>query len=83
MNTDGTLDTTYNPNASSTVNALHLLPDDGVIAGGAFATVSGGAYSHLVKLFQQGSIDTRFSIPFTVGTAVFALHKDSEGNLLV
>ena len=42
FNTDGTLDQNFDPNANSIVNALVALPNDQVLAGGAFTTLQPG-----------------------------------------
>lgn len=40
LNTDGTLDSAFNPNANNTVNAVGLQADGSVLVGGAFTTLT-------------------------------------------
>jgi uncharacterized delta-60 repeat protein len=42
LNTDGSLDGSFDPGASNTVNALAILPNGTLLAGGDFATLGGG-----------------------------------------
>jgi uncharacterized delta-60 repeat protein len=68
FNTDGTLDQNYDPNANGMVNALVALPNDQVLAGGAFTTLQPGATgtvftrNNLARINSDGSVDPR-SIP--------------------
>ena len=50
LNSDGTLDMGFNPNANSGVRALALQPDGKIIAGGDFTTMSGLMRGRIARL---------------------------------
>jgi uncharacterized delta-60 repeat protein len=58
LNTDGTLDTSYNPDASSTVNAIAIQSDGKVVIGGGFTTVGGTTRNAIARLNTDGTLDT-------------------------
>ncbi len=65
INTDGSLDTVYDPNANDSISTLALFVDGKVIAGGAFTSVApngGGSYTrnYLLRLNTDGSLDQNF-----------------------
>ncbi len=63
LNSDGTLDSTYDPNANNTIFSLNVQSDGKLIANGAFTTVSGSAVSASVRLNTDGTIDTTYINP--------------------
>ena len=66
LNTDGTLDTVYNPTPSLTVNTLALQADGKVVAGGSFTGVqpNGGVdaftRSGIARFNTDGTLDQNF-----------------------
>lgn len=62
INSDGTLDTTFDPGpgANATVMALALRADGSVIAGGSFEQMGGTARNGIVRLLANGNVDTTF-----------------------
>ena len=63
LNTDGSLDTTFNPGsgANDQVNAIALQPDGKVIIGGFFTVVSTTITRRVARLNPNGSVDTSFN----------------------
>jgi uncharacterized delta-60 repeat protein len=62
FNPDGTLDTTFDPNANDTVYALAVQPDDQyILVGGSFSSVGGGTHYNLARLKTDGTADAAFS----------------------
>jgi uncharacterized delta-60 repeat protein len=64
LNTDGSLDLTFNPGTgcNGNVYAIALQSDGKIVLGGAFTTFSGGPRNGMVRLNANGSIDTGFTI---------------------
>lgn len=71
LNSDGTLDTTFDPNPNEAVNCLALLPDGSYLVGGAFTqfqpneaktTTTQTTYTtgYLAHINTDGSVDTSF-----------------------
>jgi len=62
LNTDGSLDATFNPGTgpSGPVLSLGWQPDGKVVVGGSFNSLSGVAANNLARLNADGSIDASF-----------------------
>jgi uncharacterized delta-60 repeat protein len=56
LNGDGTLDTTFSPNADGAVNAMELQPDGRLTVGGAFNSIGGQARFRLGRLDEISSV---------------------------
>lgn len=81
LNTDGTLDTTYNSNVTGTVNALAAMADGSAVVGGAFTAVGGVARSNLARVTPSGALDASFN-PNVTG-AVSALVVQPDGRIII
>ncbi len=57
INSNGTLDTTYDPNLSEQVRSLVLQPDGKLLVGGYFRYVSGQGRRNFVRLNPDSSLD--------------------------
>lgn len=65
FNNDGTLDTTWAPNAGGSVNDVLVMPNDEALVGGNFFTVNGNsAGKYLALVNATGGLDTSLSSPF-------------------
>jgi uncharacterized delta-60 repeat protein len=65
LNPDGSVDTTFDPGAGASVNALAIQPDGKILVGGTFTTLGGGAAgvatrNRIGRLNADGSLDTSF-----------------------
>ncbi|HVW20936.1 MAG TPA: delta-60 repeat domain-containing protein [Opitutaceae bacterium] len=87
LNSDGTLDTNFAPNPSSTVNCMALQRDGKIVIGGSFfqilpqGTASGAQVNHIARLNTDGSVDLLFD-PSTNGT-VQALVVQNDGKIVM
>ncbi|HEY0969004.1 MAG TPA: delta-60 repeat domain-containing protein [Opitutaceae bacterium] len=96
LNSDGTVDLSFNANANGTVYALVAAANDAVLAGGAFTavdnarplfvggeftTVGGLSVPRLARLNLDGNPDTGF-VP-NPNAAVQALAEQADGRVLV
>lgn len=87
LNTDGTLDTTYDPEPNNSVSALVLQPDGKLVAGGSFTSVQpNGASSAstrygIARFETDGKLDS--SLDAQVNGTVFALALQSDGSFIV
>ncbi|QBB69066.1 hypothetical protein ELE36_00980 [Pseudolysobacter antarcticus] len=86
LNTDGNVDTAFDPNASNTVTALALQPDGKLVLGGFFTSLSpnGGATtsrSRIARVNADGSLDTAFNP--SANSFVSALALQPDGKLLL
>jgi uncharacterized delta-60 repeat protein/uncharacterized repeat protein (TIGR01451 family) len=64
LNTDGTLDTGFDPGAGATnaVRALAIQLDGNVLVGGSFTSFNGYALNHIARLNINGQVDTSFNV---------------------
>ena len=84
INTDGTLDTTYNVGTgfSNEAYSVVIQSDDKTIVGGAFTTYSGSSVTRLVKINTNGTRDLTFN-PGTSNGNIFTLKLLNNDSLLV
>ena len=89
LNSDGTLDTTFNPGFGGvTVYAISLLNDGKIIIGGDFSSFNSvSGYNRIARLNSDGSIDTTFNpgsgVGNTTGEAVKAVAVQSDGKIII
>jgi uncharacterized delta-60 repeat protein len=87
LNSDGTLDTAFDPEASDVVDALALQGNGDVLIGGKFTTlqpnkaVSATSRAYLARLLSSGAVDPAFtaSLPGPVN----AIAVQPDGRILV
>jgi uncharacterized delta-60 repeat protein len=63
LNTDGTLDTTFDPGmgCDGAVSSLIVQTDGKVLVGGRFTTFGGASHSAVARLLPNGALDTGFT----------------------
>ena len=60
LNSDGSLDTGFDPNANNTVNGLAVQADGKILLVGSFDTVGGTTRNNIARLNSDGTLDTAF-----------------------
>ena len=85
LNSDGTLDTSFNPGtgAGAVVNAVVVQDDGKVIIGGDFVSVNGVARVRVARLNTDGSVDTSYGSTVGASAVVNALALQSDGKLII
>jgi uncharacterized delta-60 repeat protein len=84
LNTDGSLDATFQPSVNTNVTAIKVQPADGKILIGLAFTNTGGSGLHAVsRLHQNGSVDLSFTGGAGLDGIVNAIALDSGGKILV
>ncbi|MGC3957256.1 MAG: delta-60 repeat domain-containing protein [Verrucomicrobiota bacterium] len=86
LNTDGSLDTDFNPGTgfNSRVFSLALQTDGKIIVGGGFTTYnSQSGKQYLVRLNTNASLDTTFAIGTGPNASVYATALQSDGKILL
>jgi uncharacterized delta-60 repeat protein len=66
LNSDGTLDTVFNPNANALVSAIAIQPDGKIVVAGQFTSIGDAAFfgssrNYLARLNPDGSVDFGFN----------------------
>jgi uncharacterized delta-60 repeat protein len=84
LNTDGTVDTAFDPNANSTIAAVALLPDGKILVGGTFtafqpngATVQTGR-NRIARLNADGTVDGNFNVSVDDQVSLIAMQPDGK-----
>ena len=88
LNTDGTLDTAFNPVGANTFNsgtaALAVQSDGKILVGGYFTSFNGVARNGLVRLNSDGTVDTSFNATtLSSGSGTQAIAIQSDGKILI
>ena len=82
LNSDGTLDTSFDPAPDGDVYNIALQADGKILVAGGFDTLCGVAREMLGRLNANGTLDTAFS-PIVVGSVIDALAVQMDGKILV
>ena len=61
LNTDGSLDTSFNPRPDGIVNAIAVQSDGAIILGGSFINMGGVSRQYVARVAADGSLDTTFN----------------------
>jgi uncharacterized delta-60 repeat protein len=93
LNTDGTLDTSFNTGGTvgvtAAVQTAVIQPDGKIIIGGLFAAARGTTRNRIARLETDGTLDTSFNTGGTVGVAgattptVHAVALQPDGKIIV
>jgi uncharacterized delta-60 repeat protein len=84
LNSDGTLDTTYNPEVSGgAIYAASVLSDGRVVIAGEFTSVGGVNQSYVARLSSKGSYDTTETFNPQPNRPVYALAVQSNGQVII
>ena len=86
LNADGSLDTSFDPGCSGTINTLAVEADGKILVGGRFSTLGGGGTgtttrNGIGRLNADGSLDTSFDPGVNDWVNVLAVQAD--GKILV
>ncbi|MFN4181410.1 MAG: delta-60 repeat domain-containing protein, partial [Candidatus Paceibacteria bacterium] len=85
INTDGTLDTTFNPGqgADMTIITLALQKDGKILIGGNFTSYNGVSRNRIARINTDGTLDTTFNPGQGVNGEVRSISIQSDGKLIV
>jgi len=83
LNADGSLDSTFNCGAGSTVNDILLQPDGKVIVVGQFNSFEGAPRTSVARLFSNGTLDSSFNLTGLADGSILSAAIDADGKLLL
>jgi len=87
LNSNGTLDTTFGSTSgftgTKTVNDMILQSDGKILCGGEFTGYSGASSNNIIRLNNDGTIDTTFNVGTGFNGAVKTLARQSTENIIV
>jgi uncharacterized delta-60 repeat protein len=80
LNSDGTIDAVFNPNASSQVLSIAVQTDGKILAGGGFTTIGGQTRNHIARLdATTGAAD---SFDPNANSEVISIVVQADGKIL-
>jgi uncharacterized delta-60 repeat protein len=85
LNTDGTLDSTFNSGtgANVSVSKTSIQADGKIIIGGGFTTYNGVSRNRIARLNPDGSLDNTFDVGSGANDGVNPISIQSDGKILV
>ncbi|MBS0616924.1 MAG: hypothetical protein JSR44_01955, partial [Spirochaetes bacterium] len=84
LNSDATLDTSFNPGTVNGSITTYALQNDGkIIVGGAFTSYYGYAVNRIVRALADGSIDLAFNPGTGADNVVYATLVQSDGKIVI
>jgi uncharacterized delta-60 repeat protein len=83
LNSDGSLDSGFNPGANGPVLALALQRNGKILVGGAFTTLGGAPRNRLGRLLTDGTVDADFDTSSGADGVVYALAATADGKVAV
>ena len=88
LNTDGSVDNTFNVGSSFTGGAsavfdIKIQSDGKILAGGDFTSYNGNSANYIVRLNPNGSIDNTFVIGTGFDSTVLTIAIQTDGKILV
>ncbi len=85
LNSDGSLDTTFNPGsgAPGTVNACLLQPDGRALVAGSFSSFNAIPVNNIVRIDAAGVIDQTFDTGTGADRSISAIDLDTQGRVLI
>ena len=85
LNTDGTLDATFNPGtgADYTVMVVAIQNDGKIIIGGDFDSYNGTIRGRIARLNTDGTLDANFNIVLGASNSVLSIAIQSDGKIII
>ncbi len=86
LNTDGTLDTSFDPGTGADLNAINkieILSDGDIIICGGFYNYDGNSRNSIARINSDGSIDTDFDPGFGCNNTGEAIAVQTDGKILI
>jgi uncharacterized delta-60 repeat protein len=85
LNTDGSLDTTFNPGsgANDWVKSLAVQPDGKIIIGGQFTTMNDIPRNYITRLNGDGTLDATFASGSGADSIVWSVKVQADGKVLL
>lgn len=82
LNTDGSLDTSFNPNINGDVYSLAIQADGKIVVGGDFTAVGGSAQTNMARLNLDGTLDAGLVSTAGVNARVRVVAVQADGKVL-
>ncbi|HEX8738306.1 MAG TPA: FG-GAP-like repeat-containing protein [Pyrinomonadaceae bacterium] len=81
LNTDGTVDSTFNPIINAQLSAIAVQADGKILIGGFFSEVNGVARNRFARLNPDGSLDVPFNPILSANAGIFSIFVEPDGKI--
>lgn len=81
LNSDGSLDLSFNPGSTNSVDCITLQPDGKILVAGAFTFLAGQPRNHMARLNPDGTLDTAFNP--SANDTILSMTLQANGDILV
>lgn len=81
LNADGSLDSSFNPDANGDVGTIVVQSDGRILVGGSFTSIGGSTRNRIARLFVNGAVDTDFNPD--ANRTMRAIRVQSDGKFLL
>ena len=83
LNTDGTVDATFNPIINGQLSAIAVQPDGKILIGGFFSEVNSVARNRFARLNPDGSLDAAFNPILSANPLILTIFVESDGKIVI
>lgn len=85
LNTDGSLDTTFNPGTgfNAWANEVDIQADGKIIVGGVFTNFNGSTTNRIARLNTDGSLDNTFNTGAGFSGGIFTVDIQTDGKIIL
>ncbi|WP_163409217.1 T9SS type A sorting domain-containing protein [Flavobacterium ajazii] len=84
INTDGTLDSSFEPGSGfNSYNSIAVQTDGKILIGGYFTSYNGIARKHIARINSDGTLDTSFGSPVGLDSTVKEIVLQPDGKILI
>jgi len=83
LNTDGSLDTSFNSGANNYVETITVQADGKIIIGGQFSAFNGTARNGIARLNADGTLDTSFNPGSGANSYVYTSAVQADGKIII
>ncbi|MAX82308.1 MAG: hypothetical protein CL843_19290 [Crocinitomicaceae bacterium] len=82
LNTDGTIDNTFNVNTDAPVYAFAFETSGKIVVGGDFTTLNNSTYNRIARVDSSGAIDNTFNPGTGADAEIYDIEIQSDGKIV-
>ena len=88
LNSDGTIDTSFNiggsgANGTGSLYGIAIQPDGKIIIGGNFISYNGTARGYIARLHSNGTLDASYATGVGANSSVYGMTLQTDGKVLI
>jgi uncharacterized delta-60 repeat protein len=83
LQSDGALDTSFNPTINGEVRAIAVQPDGKIVVAGSFSLANNVTRINLARLHPDGTLDLNFILPSGTNSSIRSLALQTDGKIVL